>query len=72
MHQFLLKLPSRLINTLFMSSSEKNSKPQSDRVYEAKQRKCLKCRSEFLSEWPGERVCKACKSTSAWRDGLAA
>ena len=57
---------------LIMSSNEKNSKPQSDRVYEAKYRKCLKCRTEFLSEWPGERVCKACKSTSAWRDGLAA
>ena len=55
-----------------MSNSEKNTKPESDKVYEAKQRKCLKCRSEFLSEWPGERVCKSCKSTSAWRDGMAA
>jgi len=33
----------------------------------AKARKCLMCRSEFTSEWSGERVCRKCKSSSVWR-----
>ena len=36
---------------------------------EAKMRKCLKCRDDFLSEWSGERVCKACKDTDAYKTG---
>ncbi len=55
-----------------MSSSEKNSKPEPDRTYEPQERKCLKCREEFLSAWPGERICRTCKSSSAWREGIAA
>ena len=55
-----------------MSSSEKNSKPEPDRTYEPQERKCLKCREEFLSSWPGERICRTCKSSSAWREGIAA
>ena len=55
-----------------MASADKNSKPESDRHYEAKRRKCLMCEEAFLSEWPGERVCRSCKSTSAWREGMAA
>ncbi len=55
-----------------MSSSEKNSKPEPDRTYEPKERKCLKCREEFLSAWPGERICRTCKSSSDWREGIAA
>ena len=55
-----------------MSSSEKNSKPEPDRTYEPKERKCLKCREGFLSSWPGERICRTCKSSSAWREGIAA
>ena len=55
-----------------MSSSEKNSKPEPDKKYEPKTRKCLRCREEFLSSWPGERICRTCKSSSAWREGIAA
>ena len=55
-----------------MSSSEKNSKPEPDRQYETKTRKCLRCREEFMSSWPGERICRTCKSSSAWREGIAA
>ncbi len=51
-----------------MSDSSKNKKPESDRKYEAKTRKCLMCRSEFKSSWPGERVCSNCKQTSAWNE----
>ena len=59
-------------NVSHMSSSEKNSKPEPDRQYESKARKCLRCRDEFTSAWPGERICRTCKSSSAWREGIAA
>jgi hypothetical protein len=36
---------------------------------EPKTRDCLLCRKPFLSTWAGERVCRRCKSTSAWRSG---
>lgn len=49
------------------SSSEKNQKPGPDRLYEVKKRKCLMCRDNFKSSWPGERVCQKCKSTNLWR-----
>jgi len=55
-----------------VSDSEKNKKPQSDRNYETKVRKCLMCRGEFKSSWPGERVCSNCKQTSAWNDSSLA
>lgn len=34
-----------------------------------KVRKCLICQEPFPSAWAGERVCRRCKSTSAWRSG---
>jgi len=40
-----------------------------DRV---KDRHCLKCQAPFVSAWAGERVCPKCKSSGAWRDGIAA
>jgi hypothetical protein len=36
---------------------------------EEKVRKCLICKTPFPSAWAGERVCRRCKSTSAWRGG---
>jgi len=39
------------------------------RVDEPKTRKCLICKSPFPSAWAGERICRRCKSTSAWRSG---
>lgn len=33
-------------------------------------RSCLRCRSDFQSEWAGERICKRCKGTAAWREGI--
>lgn len=49
--------------------SETHKKPESDRVYEKKARKCLMCRQSFKSSWSGERVCSNCKQTQAWSDG---
>jgi hypothetical protein len=34
-----------------------------------KERKCLICKTAFASAWSGERICRRCKSTSAWRGG---
>ena len=45
-------------------------KPQADRQYEHKWRNCLKCCGAFVSEWPGERICKKCKQTGEWRGGI--
>lgn len=55
-----------------LMSDQSNTKPVSDREYEKKKRNCLKCREKFVSEWPGERICKTCKSSTAWREGIAA
>ena len=40
-----------------------------ERTVEEKPRKCLVCHEHFLSAWAGERVCRRCKSSSAWRSG---
>ena len=43
--------------------------PEQDYVIEEKTRLCLVCRSPFPSAWAGERICRRCKSSSAWRSG---
>lgn len=32
-------------------------------------RRCLMCRLEFPSDWPGERVCRKCKTRPSWHGG---
>jgi len=50
-------------------------RPQTDELSDSrvpevsKIRPCLKCRVEFESQWSGERLCKRCKSSKAWRTG---
>ena len=36
-----------------------------------KVRDCLRCSKSFDSAWSGERICKRCKNTSSWRNGIA-
>jgi hypothetical protein len=48
-----------------------HKKPMSGRDVEPKTKPCLICKSPFLSEWAGERICRRCKSTTAWRSGVA-
>lgn len=36
---------------------------------DVKIRPCLLCKKSFESQWAGERICRSCKSTSAWRNG---
>ena len=47
-----------------------HKKPASGRDIEPKTKPCLVCKSPFLSEWAGERICRRCKSTAAWRSGV--
>lgn len=35
-----------------------------------KVRQCLRCATDFTSQWSGERVCSRCKSSNTWRSGL--
>jgi hypothetical protein len=52
------------------STMQKNSKkPEAERNTVRKTRRCLVCGQSFPSEWAGERVCRKCKSTVAWRTG---
>jgi len=34
-------------------------------------RLCLRCRTAFDSAWAGERICRRCKDSQAWRSGEA-
>lgn len=33
-----------------------------------KERRCLRCGTRFWSEGFGERICRRCKGTDAWRN----
>ena len=47
------------------------SKPTPERTYVSKTRNCLKRREPFESDWAGERICRRCKGTHGWREGVA-
>ena len=47
-----------------------HKKPNSDQKTDIKIRLCLVCKSSFASEWVGERICRKCKTGSAWRSGV--
>lgn len=35
----------------------------------ARQRSCLRCRSPFMSDGPGNRICDPCRESSDWQSG---
>jgi len=47
----------------------REERDQEARHGEEKIRNCLICKTPFPSAWAGERICRRCKSTSAWRSG---
>lgn len=52
------------------NSNQKLSKPN---VKDApKQRPCLRCSEIFESTGIGERICRRCKGSNAWRNGIPA
>ena len=34
-------------------------------------RTCMMCKESFVSEWSGERVCKRCRGSGAWKHSAA-
>ncbi len=36
---------------------------------EIKERRCLMCGERYESTWSGDRICKRCRQTAAWRQG---
>jgi hypothetical protein len=52
-----------------MSDIALPTKEEEHEHHTQKTRKCLLCATHFESEWAGERVCKKCKATAAWRQG---
>lgn len=44
-------------------------KPKPDNADARKRRKCLMCSNQFNSDWAGDRVCKSCRNSRAWKDG---
>ena len=46
-----------------------HTKPEPEQHTEPKTRPCLVCKTPFLSEWSGERICRRCKSAKIWRGG---
>ena len=49
---------------------DEHTKPEPERATEPKARPCLLCRLPFQSNWAGERICRRCKSTPAWRSAV--
>jgi hypothetical protein len=52
-----------------MSDIELPTKEDEHEINTQKTRSCLLCSTRFESEWAGERICKKCKATAAWRQG---
>jgi len=50
-------------------SANENSEFGTSPIHQEKERRCLVCSEDFLSAWAGERVCKKCRSSTAWRQG---
>jgi len=50
-------------------SANENGETEPSPMHKEKTRRCLVCSEDFLSAWAGERVCKKCRSSTAWRQG---
>ena len=64
-----MTLPSEREDALLVKGHMKT--PSAAYQSEAKKRGCLKCRKEFHSWWPGERVCAQCKEAVEWCEPTA-
>ena len=60
---------TRRKRTMNVELKKLDTEQDTDREDERKTRRCLVCTDSFLSEWAGERICRKCKSSSAWRTG---
>lgn len=48
-------------------SNEQETFPTPARKDVPQERRCLRCNTEFWSEGFGERICRRCKGSNAWR-----
>lgn len=62
-----LEQGGRAPDTCEKTMATKYKKPKAERDVDRKIRKCMMCQRPFPSEWAGERICRKCKSTAAWR-----
>ena len=58
-----------VINSRMTRMAIRFKKPASEPGADTKVRKCLVCEEDFESQWAGERICRKCKSSAAWRSG---
>ena len=49
-----------------------DSVPQRALADGPKKRSCLRCKTPFLSEGFGERICKRCKGSNTWKNAAPA
>jgi hypothetical protein len=59
-----------LANDQRRGMDDDHKKPAAERDSGPKTKPCLVCKAPFLSEWAGERICRRCKSSAAWRSGV--
>ncbi len=68
-HALGMKLIGKPLSLTMFALRHSKLKPQPERQRESEQRRCLKCRKLFMSDWLGERICPHCKAKDAWCDG---
>jgi hypothetical protein len=59
-----------VINVASKAHGKHNTKPEPEKKHTPKTRQCLRCSRDFRSNWIGNRVCRQCKSSSDWSEGM--
>jgi len=57
------------VETTPTREAKQDTTQDDDAQYERKLRRCMMCGENFESDWAGERICRRCKSTEAYRRG---
>jgi hypothetical protein len=57
------------VETTLVRDAKQDTNQDVDTQYVRKLRRCLMCGQNFESDWAGERICRKCKSTEAYRRG---
>lgn len=57
------------VETTPTRDAKQDTTQDADPQYERKNRRCMMCGEDFESDWAGERICRRCKSTEAYRRG---
>ena len=57
------------VETTLVRDAKQDTNQDVEPQYIRKLRRCLMCGQDFESDWAGERICRKCKSTEAYRRG---